>query len=158
MLYMNNWRHFLNNLFRLYALLLGLMALAAPILAYAKLFAEAGTVYGWFSHLCHQHSDRSIWLLGYPIACCARCLGIYAGSAFFPKRWLTGRTMIYLLGLTVLAVVLEKVVVEDYLRSNPGNVVRLFTGTMMGGTVAGIVLKISQEISLITKRFLQPSR
>jgi uncharacterized membrane protein len=39
----------------------------------------AGLVYALFSPVCHQVSSRSFFILGYPLAVCARCLGIYVG-------------------------------------------------------------------------------
>jgi len=36
-------------------------------------------LYACFSPLCHQVPGRSFALFGFPLAVCARCLGIYAG-------------------------------------------------------------------------------
>ena len=36
-------------------------------------------VYACFSPLCHQVPGRSFELFGFPLAVCARCLGIYVG-------------------------------------------------------------------------------
>lgn len=44
-----------------------------PIIAFALQHA--------LSLICHQRPDRSFWILGAPIALCARCLGIYIGAA-----------------------------------------------------------------------------
>lgn len=45
-------------------------------------------VYALFSPVCHQIPSRSFFFFGYPLAVCARCLGIYfgffAGTAFYP--------------------------------------------------------------------------
>lgn len=45
-------------------------------------------VYALFSPICHQILSRSFFLFGYPLAVCARCLGIYfgffAGTALYP--------------------------------------------------------------------------
>lgn len=35
--------------------------------------------YACFSPICHQNPSRSFHLFGFPLAVCARCLGIYAG-------------------------------------------------------------------------------
>jgi uncharacterized membrane protein len=35
--------------------------------------------YSVLSPICHQVPSRSFFLLGYPLAVCGRCLGIYAG-------------------------------------------------------------------------------
>ena len=44
--------------------------------------------YGIFSPLCHQNPARSFFFFGYPLAVCARCLGIYlgffAGTVLYP--------------------------------------------------------------------------
>ena len=45
-------------------------------------------LYSLFSALCHQIPGRSFFCFGYPLAVCARCLGIYsgflAGLLFYP--------------------------------------------------------------------------
>ena len=45
-------------------------------------------LYSVFSALCHQIPGRSFFCFGYPLAVCARCLGIYsgflAGLLFYP--------------------------------------------------------------------------
>jgi len=45
-------------------------------------------IYAIFSPLCHQIQSRSFFLFEYPLAVCARCLGIYfgflGGTGFFP--------------------------------------------------------------------------
>ena len=37
------------------------------------------SVYGAFSHLCHQIPERSFFIAGHQFAVCARCTGLYAG-------------------------------------------------------------------------------
>jgi uncharacterized membrane protein len=36
-------------------------------------------IYAVFSPVCHQIPERSFFLLGFPMAVCTRCLGIYTG-------------------------------------------------------------------------------
>jgi len=36
-------------------------------------------IYAVFSPVCHQVSERSFFVFGFPLAVCTRCLGIYAG-------------------------------------------------------------------------------
>jgi uncharacterized membrane protein len=47
-------------------------------------------VYACFSPLCHQVPSRSFYIFGFPLAVCARCLGIYlgffAGTMLYPLR------------------------------------------------------------------------
>jgi uncharacterized membrane protein len=51
---------------------------AAPVLR-ARGAGLAPFLYACFSPLCHQVPERSFIVLGYPLAVCARCLGIYLG-------------------------------------------------------------------------------
>ncbi len=36
-------------------------------------------IYAVFSPVCHQISERSFFVFGFPLAVCTRCLGIYTG-------------------------------------------------------------------------------
>ena len=60
----------------------GLLALivGAPLLRAGGMEAAAGAVYGAFALLCHQMDGRSFHLLGFKLAVCARCFGLYAGA------------------------------------------------------------------------------
>ena len=65
------------------ALLLWSAALLAAIIA-APLAASSGRPEGWFLYqafapFCHQQPRRSWQLQGYPLAVCARCVGVYGG-------------------------------------------------------------------------------
>lgn len=40
----------------------------------------AGVLYLSFGTVCHQIPERSFYLFGFPLAVCARCLGLYAGG------------------------------------------------------------------------------
>jgi uncharacterized membrane protein len=42
----------------------------------------SGFIYAVFSPTCHQISSRCFYAFGYPVAVCARCLGIYSGFLF----------------------------------------------------------------------------
>lgn len=48
----------------------------------------SGFIYAVFSPTCHQISSRCFYAFGYPVAVCARCLGIYSGfllgTLFYP--------------------------------------------------------------------------
>jgi len=52
---------------------------AAPWLMAEHHYTSGLLVYGSFAAICHQMPERSFHWLGYPLAVCARCLGIYAG-------------------------------------------------------------------------------
>jgi len=64
-------------LFTLSVLLMAI--LLAPWLAAAASPLAAG-IYAAFSWVCHQQPERSFRLGEFPLAVCARCLGVYAGA------------------------------------------------------------------------------
>jgi uncharacterized membrane protein len=56
------------------------LIVAAPVLK-AGDSALAGYIYAPFSYLCHQISERSLYLAGEQLAVCSRCFGVYSGLA-----------------------------------------------------------------------------
>lgn len=56
------------------------LIVGAPLLKAGGLQAAAGAAYGAFALLCHQMDERSFHLLGFKLAVCARCFGLYAGA------------------------------------------------------------------------------
>jgi uncharacterized membrane protein len=57
-----------------------ILIVAAPLLKAGGAPAAAETVYGAFALLCHQMDERSFHLLGFKLAVCARCFGLYVGA------------------------------------------------------------------------------
>lgn len=55
------------------------LIVAAPLLLALGWPLPAAGIYLFFSPVCHQQPDRSYILLGYPLAVCHRCSGIYLG-------------------------------------------------------------------------------
>ncbi|HZE21484.1 MAG TPA: DUF2085 domain-containing protein [Desulfobaccales bacterium] len=51
----------------------------APLLRSRGAGAASGLLYAVFAPVCHQIPSRCLSFHGYPLAVCARCLGIYAG-------------------------------------------------------------------------------
>jgi uncharacterized membrane protein len=43
-------------------------------------FALAFAIRKGFALVCHQRAERCFWVVGAPVAVCARCLGIYVGA------------------------------------------------------------------------------
>ena len=56
-------------------------AVAVPFLLTHAHPAAAFSLQHAFALICHQRPDRSFWMFGAPLAVCARCLGIYLGTA-----------------------------------------------------------------------------
>lgn len=78
--------------------------LLAPIAKENSLTSISGSIYGFFSYLCHQMPSRTFHLSDSAFAVCSRCFGVYFGLLFgfmiypfirsienidpFPRVWL----------------------------------------------------------------------
>lgn len=51
----------------------------APIFAINGATSVASPIYGFFSYICHQISERSFHIDAHPFAVCSRCFGVYFG-------------------------------------------------------------------------------
>jgi len=56
------------------------LVLLAPLLRAEGWPLLSAVVYKGFAGVCHQMPERSFQLRGFPMAVCARCLGLYAGG------------------------------------------------------------------------------
>jgi uncharacterized membrane protein len=68
-----------SNCWSFLPLALAIVVLAVPFLLSHGLVAGLALQRA-FSLVCHQRPERSFWILGAPVAVCARCLGIYLGA------------------------------------------------------------------------------
>lgn len=66
----------------LYTSIFIICGFGAPFAAYFKDFKLANDFYTLMALSCHQNPLRSFWILNYPMALCARCIGIYTGTIF----------------------------------------------------------------------------
>jgi len=94
-------------------LLLCLLIIAAPLIAFQESYAASSIFYFMFSSVCHQIPERSFSIAGFPFAVCHRCLGIYLGLAAgsliasFPgifrmrRTWVAAATLPLLLDVAV---------------------------------------------------------
>lgn len=67
---------------------------AAPLLAASAQPAAAALIYMLLAPLCHQARERSFLLLGFPLAVCARCTGIYLGVWLEALSALMGKALL----------------------------------------------------------------
>jgi uncharacterized membrane protein len=101
--------------------------LTAPI-------AELESAYSFFSAICHQMADRSMYLDGHPLPVCIRCAWIYFGLLlalslrFEPRTWL--------LRLSLVAMGLEFVIARLWI---DWEVTRALSGLLVGLAAAGFV-------------------
>ena len=56
-----------------------ILILSAPLAAASNFNKFSGSVYSFFSYLCHQIPSRSFFLENHQFAVCARCFGVYFG-------------------------------------------------------------------------------
>ena len=59
--------------------LLVVLTVLAPIASFFNATQFSDAMYAAYGFICHQIPERSFWILGQPLAVCARCFGIYAG-------------------------------------------------------------------------------
>jgi len=122
--------------------------LLAPILAVLpEPFAAVGNaMYGVFSPVCHQIEERSLEVLGLPLAVCARCTAVYGGflagvllyplvrsvaHPVYPPRWTAA--------LAVFPMLVD--VVMGWTGIHPvSGATRLVTGAFFGLIVPFVVL------------------
>ena len=64
-------------LFSLYSAYFFIGSTLAPILAHYQYYDLSAKLTSLFIYSCHQQPDRSFWLMGYPVALCCRCYGVY---------------------------------------------------------------------------------
>jgi len=113
-------------------------AVAAPLLSNAGFSLAAVMLTLFFSPICHQDPTRSFWLLGAPIAVCARCLGIYLGAA--AGAWLRVPQRV-LLPVVILAATVNALDVFTEAIGLHGNwlATRFFFGLVLGGSLGALV-------------------
>jgi uncharacterized membrane protein len=119
-------------------LLLALLALMAPCLlthgfSFSALALERG-----FAVVCHQRPERSFALFGWHAAVCARCLGIYLGSAIGAVTRMSRRMA---LSLLVFAAGLNLADVVSGLADLHGNwmELRFVLGVLLGLAAASFI-------------------
>ncbi len=86
-------RHFRSQAYRVWGVTVAIAAawtaaILLPPISRQFGLAIDGPLYSFFSYICHQLPERSMHLLGYQLAVCARCFGVYfgllAGLAVYP--------------------------------------------------------------------------
>jgi uncharacterized membrane protein len=131
------------NAWSLAALALTALVLAVPYLSNHSFVVLAFALQRGFALVCHQRPERCFWILGAPVAVCARCLGIYVGAAI----GLVVRTSHAIaMRLLIAAAVINALDAATEFAGLHGNwmVVRFALGLMLG--MAGALL-ISSSIS-----------
>jgi uncharacterized membrane protein len=123
--------------------------LALLVFAPALPAALAALIYLFGALICHQLPDRSFHMAGAQLPVCARCIGIYAGSALITlSRLLPGSDpgTTRHLGLTPRIVLIAGIVptmvtvgLETAAVWHPSNPTRALAGVALGAAVAFVV-------------------
>lgn len=133
----------------LYSLLFLLGGIAAPVLAALKFYDLSGTLTYLFSGSCHQMPDRSFWIMGYPMALCSRCTGIYTGTVLAAlqkvlyKKDLNNKVL-----LSLICFVFADIALNFFFAFNTGLIVRFIAGVLIGIILVEIVSKILDIVGI----------
>ncbi len=119
--------------FCIYSLFFVLGSFLAPVMAHIKQYDFSAILTSTYMFSCHQRPERCFWILGYPVALCARCLGFYLGvslSAFlvFSKEWSISYKIFWILFVISIADILA----NSIFKINTFNATRFAVGIVMG--------------------------
>lgn len=123
-------------LFTTYSLFFVIASTLAPVMAHYGHYELSAKLTSMFMYSCHQQPDRTFWFLGYPMALCCRCYGVYIGTAISSIFAIYNKLKInkYLVMLFVLISGID--IYINYGMGirvhNTGNVTRFIVGIMMG--------------------------
>ena len=156
-------KHWVRTFFLLFCGSLCALILAAPLLLALGQPLPAAAIYLFFSPVCHQQVERSFAFMGYSLAVCHRCFGIYAGLwAGGMLRWPAG--LVYRSARHRKAMVLAGAapLLLDALLSMTGlwtgsSTSRFFTGWLFGVTTSTLaaagIAEIFANLSLLQLSF-----
>lgn len=119
----------------LYSLFFVIGSTLAPIMAHFEQYEISAILTSTYIFSCHQQPDRSFWLMGYPIALCCRCYGVYIGTAvscifaIFDKLNIAHKIILVMLFLSAIDIFINYG--TGTLR-NTGNIIRFIVGLFMG--------------------------
>jgi uncharacterized membrane protein len=115
--------------------------------------SEAG-VFLWtvLSPLCHQKSERSLFLFGWQMGMCARCTAMFMASAvpglvLFVRPRLTLRRMaVYPAALALMAPMITEILFTLVFRTDFGVIVRMVTGALYGAGAALFTIVLAHDL------------
>lgn len=132
----NKIRIILLILFSLYSAYFFIGSTLAPILAHYQHYDLSAKLTSLFIYSCHQQPDRSFWLMGYPVALCCRCYGVYLATmiasifAIFNKLKINKYLIIILVLISAIDLYINYGM--GIRTHNTGNIVRFIVGIIMG--------------------------
>lgn len=133
-----------------------LAVVAAPLLLRAAHPGAASLIYLCFAAVCHQLPGRSFHWLGYPLALCARCTGIFLGVWLATLAALVARVpRASRAGAVVAAALMAADVFTEFAALRPPLAGLRFATGFLVGVVAGPWLALSaRQLAAEWKRAL----
>jgi uncharacterized membrane protein len=118
--------------------------LAAPLLRVAGADRFADALFALFGHVCHQAPERSLQLLGHPLAVCGRCTGLYLGlllALLVLRTWRSERPGVAIAALVAAPVLIAVDVGLAALGSYDSSLfARALTGVVLGAGIATVLV------------------
>ena len=105
----------------------------SPIMAHFHNYDLSGKLTSLYMFSCHQRPERSFWILGYPVALCCRCLGVYIGvvissiAAILEKFHIKLTYILVFLFVTTLDITLNY-----FLKITTSNIQKFLIGMIIG--------------------------
>ena len=131
----------------IYSLFFFIGSTLSPMMAHFQSYDVSAKLTSLYMYSCHQQPDRSLWLLGYPIALCCRCYGFYLGVSTSTILALFNKLKVDLTLITILFITsLVDISANVILKINTGNITRFFIGIMMGFLCISLLLYIIKFI------------
>jgi uncharacterized membrane protein len=167
-------KHIMKTSVITYSIILGGAILWCGVLVLPPLLLSAGGAWGAvgialyqsFHTICHQLTERSIYIFGAPLAVCMRCSAIYFGFLFGTILFVPLRLFSVavserrvLLIISILPLLADVVLDVLGVHASTG-ATRLITGLLFGVVVPFYIIPAAQEAAqelLAASRFFTPS-
>ncbi len=119
-------------LLALYSAFFLIGAVLVPVLSYTANYSLSANLNSILSNACHQNPERTFWLMGYPMALCARCFGVYLSVCISCLLLLADKFSINFKIFIILAIICSTDILLNLFNINTGNITRFFIGLLIG--------------------------
>lgn len=117
----------------LYSLFFVVGSIAAPVCAHFGCYELSAKLTSLYMYSCHQQPTKSFWIYGYPVALCARCLGVYLGTCVgCVKEIFFYNIAFWKVNFFLFIIALVDLFINYVLKFNTGNPPRFLSGIFIG--------------------------